>query len=394
LYEDVNGEVNLIVMESGGERFIVLPEQWRESDQSFYFAEEDIDPARIDVYEEADTGRRYILDKNTDRKYFLVAASSIVRLAQVLNNKNLSLSGTERVRDSSHVVHLKHDAAEVGDELADVHGQLEVDYVEEYELEGVELGQFEIETDVETGEISLVNSHDRRQQFIVLPDGWRIAENLPYINEQDISLVELDFYVDARTRRKYVIDDKTGQRYYIVPDERDSFKRFVEANGLIKPVRSSNAEDAAAAAASGERQLKSALKKPKDSAAADSPSVAQRKKPATVAVGDQVLKEFESEPSNAGLRNMARLRPRDTVFNPPAKTPVAGKPEPPPPPPAPPIHHTKPTVAALFKPAPVFNNNNNNYNPSSNKTSSNKPQGNIYLYPPFKQLAFFGYVSD
>ena len=51
LFEDSSGEVNLIDLVHSNQ-YIVLPVNWRESDLSFYFAEEDIDFKSIDVYQE------------------------------------------------------------------------------------------------------------------------------------------------------------------------------------------------------------------------------------------------------------------------------------------------------------------------------------------------------
>jgi hypothetical protein len=390
IFEDSNNEVNLVDLATS-DQYIVLPENWRESDQSFYFAEEDIDFRTIDVYQESASNRKYILDKKTNRKYYLVSRHSIKKLnadKPLDNNKrNIQPSASnnniinssirdnspERVQDSNQVFRVKHEDGGV-----DESEQLDVDYVEEFELEGVDLDHFEIEQDGESGEISLVNSNDRRQYWIVLPNGWRIAENLPYINEEDISLVTLDFYIDARTKRKYVIDDKTGQRYYIIPNLRNGFKNFVEASGLLKPVAVPNTDSQSPNVnENGERQLKSALKKPKDGSN-------QTNQSNRVRIGDQVLTNFDSEPSNAQLRAMSRLKPNETVFNPPPKTPVSGKPE------DEPVNYIsqKPSVAALFKPANFF------AKPQPGKRTSELANDMFPYSSPLRKLEYFGYRVD
>ena len=198
---------------------------------------------------------------------------------------------------------------------------LDVDYVEEFELEGVDLDRFEIEQDSESGEIALLNSRNRRQYWIVLPNGWRTAENLPYINEEDISLIKLDFYVDARTKRKYVIDDKTGQRYYIIPNFRDGFKKFVDENNLLK-----SQQQQPPPIPTEEKQLKSALKKPWKQTSDSDNQRNQQSPPPLLKIGNEVLTNFESEPSNARLRNMARMKPKPTAFSPPRNTPLVSLP--------------------------------------------------------------------
>lgn len=209
-------------------------------------------------------------------------------------------SPSDRILDSKQVVHLKSDEA-----TSATQSELIVDYVEESELIGIDLDQLEVVELPNQNEIALVNSANRNQYWIILPTGWRLAENLPYIYEEDINLINLEFYIDPVTKRKFVIDDKTGQRYYIIPERRDSFKRFVIENKLNKPA-----------------VLKSNLKKPRDNSIeqldSNKPSLPFSSSPKQVRIGDEILADYDREPSYSELRKMSRMRPIDTKFDPPA----------------------------------------------------------------------------
>lgn len=106
--------------------------------------------------------------------------------------------------------------------------------MEESELNGLDLTSFSVYRDDENGEVLLVDAGHPSRFWVVLRDDWRTAEDLPYISEEDVSALaaSLDVYTDATTRRKYVIDDKSGERYYLVPKFREDIRNYVTGSNV------------------------------------------------------------------------------------------------------------------------------------------------------------------
>lgn len=91
---------------------------------------------------------------------------------------------------------------------------------------------FSVYRDEENDEVLLVDSGFPNRFWIVLRDDWRTAQDLPYLAEEDLSTVEMDVYTDSNTKRKFVIDDKTGERYFIVPKFRENIRNYVTASNV------------------------------------------------------------------------------------------------------------------------------------------------------------------
>lgn len=104
--------------------------------------------------------------------------------------------------------------------------------MEESELKGLDLRSFSVYQDDETDEVILIDAGHPNRFWVVLRDDWRTAEDLPYLAEEDAAAAEMDVYTDASTRRKFIIDEKMGERYFIVPKFRENIRNYVSRSNV------------------------------------------------------------------------------------------------------------------------------------------------------------------
>lgn len=106
------------------------------------------------------------------------------------------------------------------------------------------LSDFEIEYDNRTGEPFIQDPKNENHRWIILPDDWDVKDGSDYVAEEDVDLMEWNVFVENDSNRKYIIDERDGKRYYIVPKitkkHTDSFvKQFSNViTGLLMRVNS------------------------------------------------------------------------------------------------------------------------------------------------------------
>jgi hypothetical protein len=157
-------------------------------------------------------------------------------------------------------------------------------------LAGLNLDNFGVYQDEENGEVLLVDPGHPNRFWIVLNNEWRIAENLPYIAEEDINLINLDVYTDSVTKRKYVIDDKAGQKYYLIPKFRENIRNYVTAANVPLKVENKKKVDFVVPGQKTPPRAKSDDSKAKIGA-------------------KEAINELSKEPSTFGLRKTAANSP-------------------------------------------------------------------------------------
>lgn len=198
------------------DRFIVLPRNWRSLADSYYIADEDVDFTAVHVYTDGRNKRRYVFDSRTNRRYFLVPVRCVKKLAAESSRPVLT-------EDAAAVINVVHE---------DKENEIEVHYVEESELDGLDLTSFSVYKDDEYDEVILVDAGFPNRFWIVLRDDWRTADDLPYLAEEDAAAAEMDVYTDASTRRKFIIDEKMDERYFIVPKFRENIRNYATASNV------------------------------------------------------------------------------------------------------------------------------------------------------------------
>lgn len=104
--------------------------------------------------------------------------------------------------------------------------------MEESELTGLDLRSFSVYQDDETDEVILIDAGHPNRFWVVLRDDWRTAEDLPYLAEEDAAAADMDVYTDASTRRKFIIDEKMGERYFIVPKFRENIRNYASRSNV------------------------------------------------------------------------------------------------------------------------------------------------------------------
>lgn len=105
-------------------------------------------------------------------------------------------------------------------------------YVEESELNGLDLTSFNVYQDEENEEVILVDPGFPNRFWVVLRDDWRTADDLPYLAEEDAAAANMDVYTESSTRRKFIIDEQMGERYFIVPKFRENIRNYVTASNV------------------------------------------------------------------------------------------------------------------------------------------------------------------
>ena len=259
----------ILVNTTTNESFIILAHNWRESPNSAYIAEQDIDLSSISFYFDEARGRKYVIDEENNKVYFIVENDSIKKLS----------SQIEKVQDSDKVIRMSHP-----DENEET---LQIDYVEENELSLTNLEDFATYRDENSGEIILVSRANTKKRWIVLPKNWRDA-NTPYIDQEDIESIQMDVYQDPKTNRKYVIDDQSGQRFYIVPKFREDIRNYCSS---LKPVDTNKSAP-----------------EPKIE---EKPRIDTKRKPrdADLVIGNEKIENLDNEPSNSKLRESEAKSP-------------------------------------------------------------------------------------
>ena len=291
--EEATGEQVMYNRAHPEHQWIILPNEWRDSADSTYFAIEELDLASLDVFIDPATKRQYIVDENSGVRYYLVAATELsekfqkkwLYLAQL--NKSTELAGVE-----------KRDRAAVSETDSGV----SVDYVEERQIDDLNLEEGQIVEDEVTGEAVLIHPSSPNTRWIVLPNDWETSAESPYLNETDLELMKWDVFVEEGTQRRYVIDEKTGQRYFIVSAAKLKLNKFQEKwADLVETNKarrlSTNALNLELPAASVEE-----VKPTKPN------RVTFNTKPEFREASD-LMDDFETEPSNMRLRTSAHHSP-------------------------------------------------------------------------------------
>jgi len=222
------GEPIIINQNNSVQQWVILPSNWRESEDSPYLAREDVNLTGIDVFVESITKRKYIIDEKTGNKYYLINS---IGMSQNFKEKwayfsqlksTLTPPKQPEEEEAELEPELQLQLASISPSISPVPSPPPVSddqesfYVDEKTLKEIDLSNANIIEDSDTGDVILFHSTDPNTRWIVLPNDWQLNEQSNFVDEQDLNLLEWDVFVDEKTRRKYVIDEKTGQKFFIV----------------------------------------------------------------------------------------------------------------------------------------------------------------------------------
>ncbi len=194
-------------------QWVVLGDDWRDSQFGNYIAEEDMDLASVEVNKDETTGRRFIIDTETGDRYYLVRATD---LSDEFKKKWLYLGQLSQGN--------RKGSAQSNDSI----NEIDVDYIDEEQVNAIDLGDGQIIEDPATGEAVLYHPSRPNTRWIVLPSDWQTAENSPYVDENDMDMLAWDVLTDEITGRQYVIDDNSGQQFFIVNPDKIKQSDFME----------------------------------------------------------------------------------------------------------------------------------------------------------------------
>ena len=225
IYTDEKSNESYIVnLSEPSQRMILLPESWR-TGTSQYLSEEDVEASNLEIYIEPISKRKYILDEANDKKYYLVSEKSLSKRKKNLGYNKQSklrtlLDDDELIDDSSDVIHYSHNENPAHDDSYNLDSSMTnndfLGFIDEDELKSIDLTKAIFYEDELTNEIYLQNQNDPDKHWIVLPKDWQVSETSPYLTEEDVQVLTCEMYIDPRTKRKYVIDEKSGKRYYVI----------------------------------------------------------------------------------------------------------------------------------------------------------------------------------
>jgi hypothetical protein len=214
-YQDPRTDETILVDLNSDERWIILPKGWQQAAEQKYVLEENLNNEF--VFKDKTSSRRYILDAKTNKKKF------IVNLQKKYKKKDNNLM--QIIADSDEVIRQQVDQEN------EVNQEKVVDYVDDFELGGIDINDAVIYKDDETNEIFMTNKYNPNIIWVILPKEWEISSQSPYLSEENISYLNFEIYIDPTTKRKYVIDENTGQRFYLVSKTRnflDQWNKDVE----------------------------------------------------------------------------------------------------------------------------------------------------------------------
>jgi hypothetical protein len=257
------------------QQWVILTKGWRESPESPYLYETDVNLQDLDIFEDVSTRRKYIIDEKTNRKYYIVYESGMQKFRDLylggkrrtksghqqstptraqqniyVNNNHLNNNKSESPRQEHQSRRRGHpsDRLRTFSDDTDLNSRQvllqrnrnrnnllssdefalldKVQYVEEFELEGVDLRGSVVIQDDETGEPILTHSLLRSRRWVILPSNWRTSENSPYVSEEDVDLMEWDVYFDPNSKRQFIVDEMSGQRFYLVEEAKSAKDTF------------------------------------------------------------------------------------------------------------------------------------------------------------------------
>lgn len=214
-----NNETLLVDINNPNQQSVILLRGWIESEESPYIAEENVDLSNLEIFEDIHSKRRYVVDQSTGKRYYIVSLEKMKTKRNNLLRLNKRVDSMEKIDDSEQVIHFKYNEND-SDENEQFLG-----YVEEDDLRDFDMGEDAvIFEDPNNKEIYIAHKDLPNKRWAVLPQNWQIEETSPYLDEEDVEEAKFDIYVDSYTNRKFIIDEKTGQRYYLIPQMANNFK--------------------------------------------------------------------------------------------------------------------------------------------------------------------------
>lgn len=209
---EATGEQIIFNHSDPSQQWVVLPNDWRESQLNNYLAADEIDTTNLDVFTDEASQRRYIVDEDSNDRYYLIEAAT---LSEEFKKRWLYLAELSR---NNGVLATDPAIGDADDLLAD--SGIESDYIEEAMLDGIELEGGEIVEDELTGEAVLFHPSRPNTRWVVLPNDWQTSNESPYVNEADAVDNNWETFEDEATGRRYILDEKSQQRFYVVnPDK-------------------------------------------------------------------------------------------------------------------------------------------------------------------------------
>jgi len=255
-FVEVNGVAN--------RRWIVLQDGWQESQYSSYVNEEDVDSTQWNVYVD-ENQRKFIVDDKSGVRYYLVppghnqaflsnwsrtsgSSGSSARRRSPSDDKarmgrrsssKLSIDINDSNDGTSVIVSSRKPQPQPDSEAHKVakasimdnmvpsvvvaaDSRINVNYVQLEELPGLNIAALQLYEDPVTKETYFEEPDEPRNIWILLASDWRESESTNYISEHDIEPAQFTIHSEDNTNRRFIFDDESNQKFYIVPSRRDS----------------------------------------------------------------------------------------------------------------------------------------------------------------------------
>lgn len=230
--------------------WVILPHNWDEDENSTYISENDIDFMATIVNLDRDSNRKYILDERDNTRFYIIPNDYIkefreywhkhykeykealvkqvqsvqpLQQEQDYNNNNITTNTSTQSKSNQYSINTTHDMI--------------IEYVDEDELKAIDLFKVKIQKDHSYNEYYIQDPTNLNRRWVVLPSNWynnkktvnsqaNTNEQHDYIFEDEVNFKLIKVFQDAQKRR-FIYDNKTNKKKYLVPrvtDYKQSFK--------------------------------------------------------------------------------------------------------------------------------------------------------------------------
>jgi hypothetical protein len=172
------------------------------------------------IYHDEETNENYIIDYS--QKYKYVIRKKQPQMTLNLNNNNSVTHSTSIIPSSTS----QSDIMDSDDQNNSFQQETRYiySYVDQAELSLIDIAKLTVNKNDLLAEYYMVDPLMPNKFCVILQDNWNENENLPYISENDVDLMNWIVNLEQNSNRKFIVDDRDNTRYYIIPT--DYMKEF------------------------------------------------------------------------------------------------------------------------------------------------------------------------
>ena len=169
-----------------------------------------------------ETGENYIIDYYKKYKY-IIKKKQLTSTPVAANKQQL------QTKDATDSDEQQQQLKSFQQEQRFIYG-----YVDQTELNLIDLSKVTVNKNDLLDEYFIVDPTKPNYFWVILPESWNENENLPYVSEEDLDIMNWMVHLEQNTNRKFVLDERDGTRYFIIPtdymrDFRESLYKYYKS---------------------------------------------------------------------------------------------------------------------------------------------------------------------